>query len=305
MSEDGQIITTTVENEQLPMQARDGLSPMPGFPINFSSNTTYKPIRGVTLADLDGDGADEIITTFNLMEDGNGYIRAWEMDGMEITDGFPLRPQGLTYMNGANLGDINGDGMLEIVTLSYINNYSPDDPVTVTAYALNQPVQNLRFGCYKGSNNRCGWIRHIMPPVIICNPVQNLTAEYDAESHAIAVRWNAPESGSTGNLLGYYLYKDGVMFPEILTEEGYDDTDFVEFQSYEYYVVAVFDDDCEAACDPVTIELGELSVDENYNSFGIFPNPANNSIQIRCLDFQRAEIYNSLGLWFYVRRKMK
>lgn len=127
----------------------------PGFPLNLGSG-----IEGfVSVADIDGDGENEIVTTYNFMDGGLGYIRAWEMDGTEVTDGFPLRPQGLTYMNGANFGDIDGDGNLEIVTLTYEQNFSPDDPVYVTAYALNQPVDNLVYGTYKGSNGRGGWIR--------------------------------------------------------------------------------------------------------------------------------------------------
>ncbi|MCR5014550.1 MAG: FG-GAP-like repeat-containing protein [Bacteroidales bacterium] len=130
-----------------------------GFPLNLTSG-----IEGVvSVADIDGDGADEVVTSFNFMEGGMGYIRAWEMDGTEITEGFPLRPYGLTYMNGANFGDINGDGMLEIVTLTYDNNFSPEDPVYVTAYALNQPVENLVYGTYKGNNQRTGWIREAAP----------------------------------------------------------------------------------------------------------------------------------------------
>ena len=127
----------------------------PGFPLNLTSG-----IEGfISVADIDGDGDNEIVTSFNLMEGGEGYIRAWEMDGTEVLDGFPLRPQGLSYMNGANIGDIDGDGNLEIVTLTYVQNFSADDPVYVTAYALNQPKENLVYGTYKGSNDRMGWIR--------------------------------------------------------------------------------------------------------------------------------------------------
>jgi hypothetical protein len=127
----------------------------PGFPLNLNSG-----IEGfISVADIDGDGVNEIVTSFNWMDEGEGYIRAWELDGTEVLDGFPLRPQGLTFMNGANFGDIDGDGNLEIVTLTYVQNFSPDDPVYVTAYALNQPVANLVYGTYKGSNDRTGWIR--------------------------------------------------------------------------------------------------------------------------------------------------
>lgn len=127
----------------------------PGFPLNLSYG-----IEGfISVADIDGDSANEIITSFNLMEDGLGFVRAWELDGTEVLDGFPLRPQGLTYMNGANFGDIDGDGKLEIVTLTYVQNFSADDPVYVTAFALNQPKENLVYGTYKGSNDRTGWVQ--------------------------------------------------------------------------------------------------------------------------------------------------
>ena len=262
-----------------------------GFPLNLTSG-----IEGfISVADIDDDKENEIITSFNLMDGDNGYIRAWEMDGTEITTGFPLRPQGLTYMNGANFGDINGDGMLEIVTLTYVQNFSPDDPVIVTAYALNLPVDNLAYGCYKGSNDRCGWIHEAETP-ILCNPVQNLAAEWTPDEDAIVVKWEAPESGSTGNLLGYYIYKDNQLLNETLIEEViYTDTDFAEFQTYEYYVTAVFDDGCESTCEPVTIELGDLSVNNHCSSLSLYPNPANNLIQVIGSDFQSAEIFNTLG----------
>ena len=260
----------------------------PGFPLNLTSG-----IEGfVSVADLNNDGQNEIITTFNLMENGNGFIRAWNLDGTEYTNGFPLRPEGLSYMNGANLGDINGDGLLEAVVLTYVQNFSPEDPVMVTAYALNVPVENLVYGCYKGSNDRMGWIREQETP-IICNPVQNLRAEFDTEQNQIIVRWDAPENGSTGNLLGYKLYKNNVMVTEeLIQQEGYEDTEFAEFQSYEYYVTAVYDDGCESSCEPVVLELGDLSVAESH--FGIYPNPVNNILHIQG-DVQSIVIYNVTG----------
>ena len=169
----------------------------PGFPLNLNSG-----IEGfVSIADIDGDGENEIITDFNLMESDLGYIRAWEMDGTEVTNGFPLRPQGLSYMNGANFGDINGDGQLELVTLTYVQNFSPDDPVYVTAYALDQPVDNLVYGTYKGSNDRMGWLKE-EEVVVSCNPVRDLTAETGGDVSEVYLHWTEPEPGSTGNLLG-------------------------------------------------------------------------------------------------------
>ena len=265
----------------------------PGFPLNLSSG-----IEGfISVADIDGDGENEIITDFNLMDGEQGYIRAWEMDGTEVTEGFPLRPQGLSYMNGANLGDINGDGMLEIVTLTYVQNFSPDDPVYVTAYALNQPVENLVFGTYKGSNDRMGWIREEVTPVVSCNPIRDLDAEAISEClPEVFLHWNAPEAGSTGNLSGYQIWKNGLLLDEVLPQWlEYRDED-VEFDStYSYVVVAVYDDGCEAESEPLSVTVVWDAVQENGIESRIYPNPAKETLCIEGKDILQVELFNIMG----------
>ena len=110
--EEGVIQTETVLT-QLPPASRDGLSPMPGFPLSFGSNTTYKPMRGMTLADLNNDGADEIILCHNEeinVIDGQGNV-LWTQ---ALAGGMAQYP--------AAVGDINNDGVLEIVTLTAYGN---------------------------------------------------------------------------------------------------------------------------------------------------------------------------------------
>ena len=263
----------------------------PGFPLNLTSG-----IEGfVSIADIDGDGENEIITDFNLMDGNEGYIRAWEMDGTEVTNGFPLRPQGLTYMNGANFGDINGDGQLEIVTLSYVQSFSPDDPIYVTAYALNQPVENLVFGTYKGSNDRMGWIRE-EDVVISCNPVRNLNAEASGECvPSVFLFWNEPEAGSTGNLSNYQIWKNGSLLHELLPQWLEYSDDEVEFDStYYYVVVAVYDDGCEAESEPLSVTVIWDAVHENGKEAKIYPNPANDVLHVEGSVLQ-VEVFNILG----------
>ena len=264
-----------------------------GFPLNLSAG-----IEGfISVADIDGDGENEIITDFNLMEDGLGYIRAWEMDGTEVTEGFPLRPQGLSYMNGANFGDIDGDGNLEIVTLTYVQNFSPDDPVYVTAYALNQPVENLVFGTYKGGNDRIGWLHEEETPVVSCNPVRNLNAEATSEClPEVFLYWNAPEAGSTGNLSCYQIWKNGFLLDEVLPQwlEYLDEE--VEFDStYNYVVVAVYDDECEAASEPLSVTVTWDALQENGQAIGIYPNPAKDMIRVEGKGILQVEVFNIEG----------
>lgn len=262
----------------------------PGFPLNLTSG-----IEGfISVADIDGDGANEIITDFNLMDGEQGYIRAWEMDGTEVTEGFPLRPQGLSYMNGANFGDIDGDGNLEIVTLTYVQNFSPDDPVYVTAYALNQPDKNLVFGTYKGSNDRMGWIRE-EEIVVSCNPVRDLEAETGGDVSQVYLHWTEPEPGSTGNLLGYHIQKNGELLQEFLEMPEYVDFEVEFFQTYEYVVIAVFDDNCESACAPLSIELIPDAVPEYSKEAKVYPNPAQNMLHVEGTGLTEVEVFNIMG----------
>ena len=114
----------------------------------------------VTIADVNNDGQYEIVTGSNLCEDGNGFIHAFKMDGTGEATGFPLRPQGFSYMNGADLADVNNDGMLELVSLSYDQTFSTSDSAILNVYALNVPctASTVLFGTYKGSNSRSGLI---------------------------------------------------------------------------------------------------------------------------------------------------
>ena len=262
----------------------------PGFPLNLTSG-----IEGfVSVADIDGDGENEIITDFNLMDGNEGYIRAWEMDGTEVTDGFPLRPQGLSFMNGANFGDINGDGQLEIVTLTYVQNFSPDDPVIVTAYALNQPVENLVFGTYKGSNDRMGWIQE-EEVVVTCNPVRDLTVDFGGDVPEVYLHWTEPESGSTGYLLGYFILRDGELIADSVMTTEYADTEVEFFETYEYVVTAVYDDNCEAASAPLSVTPIPDAIQESGKDIKVYPNPANETLHVEGTGVLQVEVFNILG----------
>lgn len=264
----------------------------PGFPLNLTSG-----IEGfVSVADVDGDGNNEIVTSFNLMEDGLGYIRAWEMDGTEILDGFPLRPQGLSYMNGANFGDINGDGNLEIVTLTYVQNFSPDDPVTVTAYALNQPVENLVYGTYKGSNDRMGWIREEETPVVICNPVCKLAAISGGDTPWVGLTWELPEEGSTGQLTSLSVIRDGELLATLpVTAVSYDDEDLQFDETHTYLINAIYSDGCESSCDPIEVVVEPETNVMEQGFYRVYPNPASTVINFENIDVQQVEFFNLLG----------
>ena len=264
----------------------------PGFPLNLTSG-----VEGfVSVADIDGDGENEIITDFNLMDGNEGYIRAWEMDGTEITEGFPLRPQGLSYMNGANFGDIDGDGMLEIVTLTYVQNFSPDDPVYVTAYALNQPVENLVYGTYKGSNDRIGWI-HEETVLVQCYPIENLTWETGGDYFYIGLFWDLPSETSTGDLIALQVYRDDELVATLPADYTYfDDDDFGDaYETHLYYINAVYSDECEAMSETIEAMWIPDGVDEYWGQSCIYPNPAKDMLHINGVDNEMVSVYDDSG----------
>ncbi|MDX1667678.1 MAG: T9SS type A sorting domain-containing protein, partial [Saprospiraceae bacterium] len=145
------------EDDMLYGWTSDGML-LDGFPIRKSGG-----LEGfISVADVDGDGAFELIFGSNLLgADGRGFIHAYEMNGGGEVAGFPLRPRGFTFMNGVNPGDIDGDGMMDLVAISYTaHSGSKPDTVYCNAYPLGVAYSPDRvlWSTYKGSNSREGVI---------------------------------------------------------------------------------------------------------------------------------------------------
>jgi len=115
----------------------------------------------ITIADIDNNGVIDILFTSNLftLEDGQGFLHAYATDGSGELEGFPLRTPALTYLNSGILGDINGDGNLDVTTVSSRSTFGQGiDSVYVSAFDLEVPYlpENIFFNAYKGSNGRTG-----------------------------------------------------------------------------------------------------------------------------------------------------
>lgn len=128
----------------------------PGFPIQKEGG-----LEGIiSVADVDDDGEHELVFGSNFIgEDGNGFIHAYEMDSQVELPNFPIRPRGWTFMNGANFGDVNGDGKMDLIALTYTQTFGAGvDSVFLNVYDLNVPyaVETVLWGTYKGTNSRDG-----------------------------------------------------------------------------------------------------------------------------------------------------
>lgn len=114
----------------------------------------------ITVADVDDDGEMEVIFGSNLIgTNGYSFIHAYNLDGSGQVPGFPLRPRGWTLLNGANVGDVNGDGKMDLTVLSYTQNFGQGvDSVYLNVYDLNVPYSSERvlWSTYKGNNSRNG-----------------------------------------------------------------------------------------------------------------------------------------------------
>jgi hypothetical protein len=114
---------------------KDG-NDLPNFPFNTNGNHGF-----TSVADLDGDGQFELIHP-GPTADGNpwmGFIYAFKADGSQLP-GFPLRPKGWLLYSGVNLGDVTGDGMLNLVALGAIGLYSGQDSIAISVFNTNIPI---------------------------------------------------------------------------------------------------------------------------------------------------------------------
>ncbi|MEL6721527.1 MAG: VCBS repeat-containing protein, partial [Bacteroidota bacterium] len=96
-----QVEETTLQNT---IENRSTFEQLPDFPKSFPANPTFKNFRNLTLADLDGDGGDEIIFGANdklYVFTGKGLL--WE------------KPIVGTAIYPPTVMDVDADGKFEII----------------------------------------------------------------------------------------------------------------------------------------------------------------------------------------------
>ncbi|MCU0498013.1 MAG: FG-GAP-like repeat-containing protein [Anaerolineae bacterium] len=87
-------------------------APLPGWPVNSSQGVQDRST--FSTADLDGDGDLELVTA-SAFSAGNNRLFAYHHTGA-LVSGFPVAANSLGYAQYTAIGDVDGDGQLEIVT---------------------------------------------------------------------------------------------------------------------------------------------------------------------------------------------
>lgn len=124
-----------------------------GFPFSSSAGGYGGGCSGpVTAADLDGDGQVELFADRSILENGQGFLWGLNHDG-SVLPGFPLRPDGFTYFNGAQITDVDGDGDFELAVVSRL-----DLNVWVNLYDLSgaHDPADIAWETYHATSRRGG-----------------------------------------------------------------------------------------------------------------------------------------------------
>ncbi|MCQ2318658.1 MAG: T9SS type A sorting domain-containing protein [Bacteroidales bacterium] len=134
---------------------------------------------------------------------------------------------------------------------------------------------------------------------VSCNPVQNLQGiGWAACLVSTELTWEAPEAGSTGTLTGYNIYKDGTKVNDALVAEtAFVDYDVIRYETYAYYVEAVYSDGCTSACDPIEVKVDQgTGVMENSNvKVEVYPNPAEDVVNVIAEGLQDITVIDMMG----------
>ena len=258
----------------------------------------------------------DIIGYFN--NDMNGYLYG---DQIHIDCIYPnsVEPIGTYYMNvgsiyfpelpirhvNFNEGDsdhtsFNNHGYMGIYPFEDYQHYSPyihtpNDLIgnSVNSFEMSKQYCQMNIACLTEIANPSG-----ETPQVYCNPVTNfaILEPITKEMTTITMAWEAPEEGSTGELERFEVYRDNALIAT-LDNDVYDyrDTITVGAQA-EYYILAVYSDGCTSASETLIGEGIPDHVNEiDGNAAFVYPNPAENQLNIVAKGLQRIAVYNAMG----------
>ena len=175
-------------------------------------------------------------------------------------------------------------------------NWSGDEGWSQVSYPVTAGVHTFKWSYQKDSSvsngSDCAWIDDIQfPPTnvkLALDPVTDLMA--DVDDHIVTLTWEASEGG-----FEYIVRRNGEVIATTITLTISDA--ITEDGIYTYSVVATDGEGLYSTPEYVTVSVGTVGIEEmDVNEFGIYPNPANNILNI---DGSNAEfnymMFNGMG----------
>ncbi len=222
-----------------------------GWPVD-----QYNPEASPIIFDLDNDGEREIV-----IGDNSSSLHAYNGDGSIVED-WPIPAGGATMVNSAAVGDVDGDGDIEIalvVSNGTVNLWTIED-VPYRSYLTD-------WGTFYHDTWNTGWMHPSKP--------QNLTA--DILTNSVFLSWNA---NTEQDIAGYNIYKSDIsggpytkINSILVTDTSY--TDLLG-TSDDFYCVTAEIQACSESrlSDEATIQTGiSNNRYEQFLSLSVSPNP--------------------------------
>ena len=248
----------------------------------------------------------QILGYFN--NDMNGYLNPGDPIHIDLIYPNSVAPIGDYYMNVANVyfpelpvrhvnfneGDsdhtsFNQNGYMGIYPFEDYQHYSPYIHTTndligtsVNSWEMSQQYCRMNIGCLAEIANPVG-----SGPQVYCNSVEEfqVTEPESAGLMVLYLSWEAPQEGSSGELVRFDIYRNNEYLASVDKDEYnipggyfYIDENVTMSEIYEYYIVAIYDDGCEAVSPTVSGEY--TSIDE---------------IDITTDEIVRYEVYDLMG----------
>ena len=259
----------------------------------------------------------DIIGYFN--NDMNGYLYG---DQIHIDCIYPnsVEPIGTYYRNvgsvyypglpirhvNFNEGDsdhtsFNNHGYMGIYPFEDYQNYSPyihtpDDLIgmSVNSFAMSKQYCQMNIACLAEIANPMGDV-----PQIFCNPVTNfrILEHVTKDLTTIAMAWDAPEEGSTGELDYFEVYRDNALIATLDNATYYYEDTITEFAEAEYFIMAVYSDGCTSPSETLVGFGYPNTVNElESGKVLVYPNPSNGTFNLNLVKGQwDVEVYDITG----------
>lgn len=197
---------------------KDGVN-LPNFPIG----PLYGMANQVTIANLDDDAPMEIMIDQNIQVGENGHYAGFNLDGT-VVSGFPLELQKNTSFQQPLLGDLNNDGIMDLVGTSFEFGGTYSTRCYVWSTGLTYSDSKIVNKMYQYNTGHDGFFGSTTIPVKL------VTFNAEAENDDVLLSW---KTATETNNRGFAIERNTVSgFEQIAFIEGKGTS--ASFQEYNF-----------------------------------------------------------------------